>query len=90
MRTITVRGQTLPVLCAGVSPFVDRFKSQIYFGEMGIGQLAGILDGNDGIIYDNHETGDHEEYVGYSRLTKIEFIDDETVVVFLNREAEQA
>ena len=83
MRTITVGEYVLTVMYAGTSPFEDRLKMQIYFGEMGIGQLANILDGNNGIVYEYTEEEVRMEYTGYSKLTKIEFVDNETVVAFL-------
>jgi hypothetical protein len=67
---------------AGVSPFINRLKAQIYFDDYTLGQIAGFLDGNTGIVYAD---GDSEEtFTGYSKLTEIKYVDEETAVAFLD------
>ena len=83
MRTIKVDDAVLPVMYAGTSPFLDRLKTQIYYGNMGLVQIAGILDGNTGIEYTDSKTGETETFTGYSRLTEIGYVDQETIVAFL-------
>jgi hypothetical protein len=83
MRSIKVGNMVFRVMYAGVSPFTDHFKAQIYFETMSIGKIASELDGNTGILYMD---GDAEEtFEGYSRLIKIEYVDNETVVAILER-----
>lgn len=84
MRNIRIGNAVLRVMYAGVSPFVDHFKTQIYYDSMGIGEIAGILDRNTGIIYD--DDGNQQTFEGYSKLTKIERVDEETVVAILEQE----
>jgi hypothetical protein len=67
---------------AGVSPFINRLKAQIYFDDYTLGQIAGFLDGNDGITYTD---GDFvETFSGYTKLTEIKYVDEETAVAFLD------
>ena len=81
MRTIEVGGMVFHVMYAGVSPFTDQFKTQIYYSPMNLGQIAAMLDGNDGIEYTD---GDQTEiFEGYSKLTSISYVDNETLVAFL-------
>jgi hypothetical protein len=83
MRSIRVGNAVFRVMYAGVSPFIDHFKTQIYFENLTIGQIASVLDGNAGILYENGDS--QETFEGYSRLIKIEFVDNETVVAILER-----
>lgn len=84
MKTIEVGGVIFRVLYAGVSPFTDVFKAQIYHDGLGIIQIAGALDGNKWIAYTAE--GETEIFRGYSKLTGIKYADAETVLVFLERE----
>ena len=88
MRTIKVGDAVLPVMYAGTSPFADRVKTQIYYGNLGLVQIAEILDGNTGIEYTDSETEETETFTGYSRLTEIGFVDQETIVAFLMKEGD--
>lgn len=83
MRSIRVGNAVFRVMYAGVSPFTDRFKTQIYFESLTIGQIASVLDGNAGILYENGDA--KETFEGYSCLIKIEFVDNETVMAILER-----
>ena len=84
MRTIKIGNAVLNVMYAGVSPFTDQFKTQIFFGEMNIAQIAAILENNQGIEYfDGEQT---ETFEGYSKLTSISYVDNETIVAFLEKE----
>ena len=81
MRTLKIGNAVLNVMYAGVSPFTDQFKTQIYYGSMSLGEIAGILNGNNGIVYiDGDQT---ETFEGYSKLTSISYVDNETIVAFL-------
>lgn len=83
MRSIKVGNMVFRVMYAGVSPFTDRFKTQIYFEAMSIGVIASELDGNTGILYTDGDT--QKTFEGYSHLIKIEYVDSETVVAILER-----
>lgn len=83
MRSIKVGNAVFRVMYAGVSPFVDQFKTQIFFENFNIAQIANELDGNHGIIYEDGETT--VEFIGYTRLIKIGYVDAETVVAVLER-----
>lgn len=84
MRTIKIGNAVLNVMYAGVSPFTDQFKTQIYYGSMSLGEIAGILDGNNDIIYTDGDQA--ETFEGYSKLTSISYVDNETIVAFLVKE----
>ena len=86
MKQITVNGMTFRVLYAGVSPFIDQLKMQVFYGDFSLGRLAGILDGNESIEYTDGENT--ETFEGYSRLTEIKYVDGETVVAFFEKGAD--
>ena len=79
MRKIIVGEHEFDAMYAGVNPVTNRFKTQVYYGNKRLSELADIFDGAEEIIYtddDKTETFEH-----YSRLTEISFVDDETAAV---------
>ena len=83
MENIRIGNTVLDVMYAGVGPFVDRFKTQIYFRNYSLSELAAILDGAEEI---EHTTSEKTElFEGYSRLTEISFVDGETVLAYLDK-----
>lgn len=82
MKRIIVGGIVFRVMYAGVSPYVDHFKTQVYFEGMGLGRIAAILDGNTGITYEDGETT--QTFTGYSYLSEIKYVDGETLVAILD------
>ena len=84
MRTIKVGNAVFPVMYAGTSPFSDKLKTQLYYGEMNLVQVAEILNGNTGIEYADDDQV--ETFEGFSRLESIGYVDGETIVAFLGKE----
>ena len=84
MRQIKIGDVALPVMYAGVSPYIDRFKAQIYYGDMNLAQIANILEGNQGIEYIDGEQ--KTMFEGYTKLTSISYVDNETAVATLVKE----
>lgn len=81
MRYLRIGETELPVMYGGISPFSDRFKTQIYYGDRSIVQVAEILDGNNGFDYVEDDKTEH--FDGFSKLIEIAYVDDETMVAFL-------
>lgn len=83
MKTIKIGNAVFAVMYAGKSKFKDQFKTQIYYGAMSLGQIAAVLDGNDGIEYTDGEQT--ETFEDYSKLTSISYVDNETLVAYLEK-----
>lgn len=85
MKTIKVGEHVFLALYAGISPFVNHFKTQIYSSGVDISYIAEVFDGNKGMEFDNGKN--KKSFVGYSLLKEIRRVDAETVLVILDYSA---
>lgn len=78
-RTLTIKDKQFECLYAGVG-YRAMLKAQI-FDKRPLSLIAPDVEGGDVIEYD--DDGSHKKFENYTRLIRVDRIDDDTVVIML-------
>lgn len=79
-RTLTIKSKQFDCLYAGVG-FKAMLKAQI-FDKRPLSIIAPEVEGGNVIEYDDDD-GDHKKFENYTKLMRMDRIDDDTVVIML-------